>query len=87
MKTPKESAPQKTREKLWHETVIGYAVSAGGVGLIWAMLNAPDHPHGGKLIWVGVGLLAYGLFSVNKKLSREYLDELRKSIPFLKGGE
>jgi uncharacterized membrane protein YcjF (UPF0283 family) len=83
---PETKVPPRDRESLWKETIMGGILSLFGLALIWQHMVHTGHEHtlDATIMWVGVGILSTGLFMMNRKLTKEWLLELRKFIPFLK---
>lgn len=86
MAPPAKQIDPKSREKLWRETIMGGILFVFGMVLVWQYVGHSEHGHDldTVVLWVGVGFISTGLFMTNKKLAKEWFDELRKFVPFLK---
>ena len=83
MKTPEPRSEPKTREALWRETVFGGFAFLAGCAML-GFVTVKGHENASLLIVVGAGLMSFGAFMTNKKLTKEWLAELRETVPFLR---
>lgn len=73
--------PAKPRSQIVRETVTGYTMAVGGGFILWRVVEG-----GGSTVMtlVAAGLIAFGMFMANKKLSTEYLIQLKEVLAFWK---
>jgi hypothetical protein len=85
MSPPKETLVHKSRAQLWKETLMGGTLFIFGLVLIWQYtlhVGHDDHALGSSILYVGVGSVSVGLWMTNKKLTKEWLMEVREFTPF-----
>ncbi len=85
MKLPEKQEHEKPREVLWKETIVGFVVMIFGMSLIWNYMDHSGHGHklDKELLVIGACMMSFGGWMINKKLSSEWMAEVRKFIPFL----
>lgn len=74
-----------TRAALVRRTFVGLASIAAGAALIHRMVEV-DHKHSSLLIWLGIGLLAYGGYHVSQRVTESFMDRIVGMLSFWKRG-
>lgn len=77
------SVPEKSRKTILRETLGG--IFAAVVGLVLIFVAPEEFAREG--FYVGLAFVAMGFYYTNKKLTAEWLAELREFIPFLPKGK
>ena len=93
MKPPNKRVEPKSRERLWHETLVGIVLFVFGVGIVggyvWHQLSPEHNGHDAEVTLLAVGVcgIVAGLWWMNRKLTREFVGDIMSWAKFWKSKE